>query len=314
MKTLLFLIPMMTSTAFADELVSARNGAMGEFGASDAVDTTAMFINPSVIALEESYDVVALFSAGSAKRLRWGLAAADASSNEAVSFGLAYIGDRDTPDFLTPELPGWEYADEVPENFKFYNDVHATIALPFLNRRLSVGIGGLLRFYNTTWNDKGVTGNLNLGVSGQPVEWLTIGASVRDILPIPDQYDRPATLSFGVSAATRNVYAGYAEADFLMEQTSDAQYPWRARAGGEVAISSVLLRAGYSWDGPTNVHQIHAGVGLFSQTGSIEYGIRLPVAGAPLTAQSPIHFVSVTLNTASLRKDAPNSAMEEWSP
>lgn len=278
---------------------TAPVAATGSMAAAHWSDNTALVTNPAAIALSSRYDVSAQFLGTGSGALRWGASAVDGTTNEYITFGFAYEGGRYNPPFLPGELPGFAITGDEPVNLKQEHDLTFGLAAPFLDRKLSVGLNGTVMIFDNAHNGRGTTGNLDVGLAARPIELLALGFAARDVLPIPEQFARPATLAFGVRAGRDELVTGGVEADLRLEEVQEL--PFTIKAGVDGAIKEIVhLRGGYLFHGDTLEHQVSWGFGLNSPSGSIDYGMRIPVSRDALAFRDVQHIVSLTLNIKGL--------------
>jgi hypothetical protein len=302
MPTLLLLL----SLARADDTPSAAIAGIGGASVADPSDTTALRTNPAAISLAERYDVQGSFLYGPERDLRWVAAIIDSQTSGFLSFGVSYAGTRTTSTPFHPDdLPPFGITGEELVNVQQRHDVHFSLAAPFLERRLSAGLGGSLNVLVTPWRGQEITGNLTLGVAARPVEWLSLGASFRDVLPVAKQNERPATATFGVRGGKEDLVFGAVEADVQLEGLDTiVGPPASVRAGIEGVVRFVRGRAGWQWDGPANLHTLRFGVGLGNTAGSLDYTLIVPVGSERSGGAGLQHVFSVTLHTAAISNQA----------
>jgi hypothetical protein len=312
------LIPLLAlATALADDHATAPIAAMGGASVADPVDLTTIRTNPAAVGLSERYDVQGLFAYGADRSMRWGAAIADGRTNDHLSFGLSYMGGITFPGFLPAELPPYAITDEEPINKKQRHDIALAASVPVLDRRLAFGLVGNVTFFNQAWNGKGTTGNLGAGIAAHPIDQLTIGFSARDILPIKDQPDLPATLTLGARGGVDEIFIGTAEADFRLEDTGGSR--WNARVGLQGAIQAARIRAGYVWQGDALRHVVTWGLGAASSAGSIDYAMQIPANLPGMKFGDVVHTISLTVKTGAFDEDRDptddtNGAPLQWKP
>jgi hypothetical protein len=307
---LLLLLAAPTVASATDEITSAPVAGIGGASVADPNDNGTLRSNPAAVGLSERYDLQALFRVGPLPGIYWSVNAVDARTNDYVSFGLAYDGRITRPEFLPDELPGFAPTGEEPSNRKELHDLTFALAVPFLKRRLSVGLNGTLTIFDNAWNGKGTTGNLDLGIAARPIDQLSFGLSARDILPVADQFDRPATLAFGARGGMDDLFIGAVEVDHRFEHVLGN--PWNVRAGVEGVLKVVKLRAGWNWDGDVDIHRVSWGIGAFSKAGSVDYAMQIPVNDSNLAFADVIHTLSLTVKTKAFQREEPEESPVRW--
>jgi hypothetical protein len=305
------LLPLaVSSTALADDYASGAIAGMGGSSVAEPHDNGGLRTNPATAGLTERYDVQAVFRVGPWPGIYWSASAIDARTNDFVSFGLAYDGQLTTLPFLPDELPGFAPTGEAPVNRKQLHDITFVLAAPLLKRRLSLGVNGTLTIFDNDWNGKGTTGNLDLGIAARPIEQLSIGFAARDILPVPEQFDRPALFALALRGGVDDLFVGSVEADYRLEHAQTL--PWSVRAGVEGAIKVVKLRAGWNWDGDADLHRVTWGLGMFAKSGSIDYAMQIPVNDKAMVFGDVMHTLSLTIKTKAFSRDEPDESPIRW--
>ncbi|HMV66332.1 MAG TPA: hypothetical protein PKA64_05740 [Myxococcota bacterium] len=303
---------LLLALAFADEHASANVAGMGGSSVADPTDLTAIRTNPAAVGLTERYDIQALFGVSNGRDLRWGIAAGDSRTNDRVSFGLAYMGGLTRPPFLPEELPPFAVTGEEPENKKQRHDIELSLSVPLLDRRLAFGLGGNLLIYNQTWNGKGVTGNLAAGVAARPIDELSLGIGFRDLLPIAEQPDRPATMNVGARGGVEDIVVASGELGYRLEKGEGS--PLTGRLGVQGTIDFVQARAGWTWDGPLQTHLVTWGIGASADAGSIDYAMQIPVNQPGLRFADLIHTLTITLRTNAFKRESSEEEPGDGAP
>lgn len=303
LATLLVALVLPPVGAWAEDLVSAEAAGQGGATVAHPRDPANVDLAPASIALTERYDVRANYAFRPTLGHRWRVGVVDGRTSDRVVFGIAYTGGVTTPPFHPDELPGWSVAGVDPVNRKTTHDVTVAVATPFLDRKLAVGLNGTLMIFRGTYVGNGVSGNVDASVIGRPIPELTLSLVGRDVLPIADQLDRPATLVFGVRGGLEDTIVAAAEADYRFEHATGL--PWAARVGVEGTIRELVrLRGGYDWHGDEG-HRVGWGFGAYSDAGSLDYGMRLPLPGADETFRfgDVQHLFTLTIFTDALRRE-----------
>lgn len=290
--------------ASAQDHRSAVVQGVGGAVLADPNDITNVRFNPAAIALTERYDAQAIFQGNPGGDLRWGGTLVDSQLQEFLTFGLSYDGAISRPDFLPEELPPFVPVGTEAVNLKKTHEVTLAAAVPVFDRKLSFGVNGTLSFFNNTWNGKGVTGNLDVGVAAMPIEGLSFGFSARDVLPIKEQFDRPTTLGFGVRGGKEDLFIAAGDVEYVVE--GSPKLPLNAHLGIQGAVRALRLRTGWDLAGQTGIHRVGFGFGFASEAGSIDYAIQIPVNQPNLVFGDIAHTLSITVRTNAFRDQAKN--------
>lgn len=280
--------------AYAAELVTGAEAlSMGGAAVAAPSDNSGITLNPGTIGLEERYDMHGTFRFGPDSGLHWGANAVDARTAPGLALGLAYSGDRFAPPLSDHDLPGWTVPGVEPANRKRTNDFTVALAAPLFDRKLSVGINGSLSMYNHDRIGKGAVWNLGVGAAARPVDWLVIGVSARNLLPLEGLGDQPLAANGGVrftddSIGAFEVDVGWTDVD------SD---PWTLAVGAEKTLGQYsALRAGFRRDGPLDRRDLTFGIGFGTKGGArFSYGIAVPIGKGQTTWGGLMNQVSLTI-------------------
>jgi hypothetical protein len=290
MTSLLLLL----ATALAEDHRAAAEAGSGGIVVANPTAATTVALNPANMGLSERYDVVALFAGHPDGDLRWGISAIDARTSPWLTFGVAYMGSITRPPFLPAELPGWWQAGETPINRKERHDITFAAAGTFFERKLSVGLNGTVMVFRDDFGGRGTTGNLDLAAATRPIPELVVGLTARDVLPVPGQEDRPATIAAGVWGGRPELFSGGVEFDARLEPTVGSRFDVRAGVDG-VIKELASLRAGWDWDGARDIHRLSLGFGLRAPRGTLDYAVRIPLNLDAVGITDVQHVVSITL-------------------
>lgn len=257
----------------APDLVGADRVAMGGTSLAAHDSNAAITTNPGLLALTDRYDFSAQFGFGPG--LHWGATAMDGRTAENVAVGFTYAGDRYEPALTTDELPGWNVPGEDIANMKRQHDFALAVSGSAAEDRVAFGIGGHVSLYDHDRNGKGTTGNVDAGVGLRPTEFLTVGLSGNNLVPLDVLGDRPLRVGGGVmlhgAPAALSVDGGWV--------ATDTGAPVFVDAGTELRPGAARLRVGGRYDGPTATPAVTAGLGFAGEGGAIEYGIQIPIGG-----------------------------------
>jgi hypothetical protein len=272
--------PMSTSPEQAydtGELPNARAVGMG--GALNAlgVSTAALSLNPANMAMARVYHLEAIgaFSPES-QRQSYGGAVVDSVLNAAqIAGGLAGT---------------WSQMDPQGINRK-WTDIRAGLALPlgthlalgatgrYLHVDQSVAAGPFGASYASDGTRNGPIFNsftFDLGATASIVEGLRIGIAGHN-LTNPSTALAPTLLAGGVGYTT-TVFS--IEADGQVDFTTWGGTRGRGMAGAELFVADrYALRAGYRYDGGTQLSSLSLGLGYVDPKWSVEVGIRRDLIG-----------------------------------
>lgn len=284
----------LVATANAVDLPQhAETGAMGQTAAADPFDNASIPANPALHGLGRRYDVQAGLAFGPLGAWRWTASAVDARTSDQVGIGLAYTGASAEPAFTTDTLPGWSLAGEEPSNRQREHDLAGGLSLAFLDRRVSLGLGGDLLFYNHDIGGEGVTGDIDLGLGGRPIPWLTLGVAAVDLLQIDPVGRHESGLTAGLRAEDEGI--GALAVSFAMP-FAPGSVP-ALGAGGEVRIGTAALRTGWHWNAadPVAEHVLSFGIGAQSEAGAIGYALLVPITGSNDVVAGLVNIVSLRI-------------------
>lgn len=255
----------------ADRVEGSETLATGHNAVANPLSNSAVSANPAAIAVVERYDFS--FAAAYGQRgLHWNVAASDSRTSDAVAFGLTYSGDRFNPPLQTWELPGWSVPGQAVTNEKRNHDLGAALAVPMFGRKLSIGIGGSVSFFNHARQGDGRSGNMSGGITLHPQEDLVIGVSARNVLPLDDpNQDRPMEILGGLYLGDVRVGALTLEGGVRPER----EHLLVLGAGGEAAVSEgVYLRGG--WRLEDGAHELTFGGAAGTEQASLGLAFGLP--------------------------------------
>ncbi len=285
-----------SSTASAQEVVSAAQAGAGGASLADPRDNSEVTLNPANVSLIPRYDVQAQFTGGPTGDLRWNASAVDGRTSKFLSFGVAYHGGVVAPAFHPVELPGWAPTGEALRNRKQTHDITVALSAPFVDRKVAVGLNGTLMIFDGEYVGKGVSGNVDVGFSARPIEFFSVGLVGKNLLPIKDQAEIPAAIGLGVRGGKDNLFVGMVDFNTRLEQVAGSRFDVSAGIQGTIK-ELVDLRGGYAWDGDINRHAVTWGLGLHSKVGGIDYGMRIPVFKDAWTIAEATHYVALTIFT-----------------
>jgi hypothetical protein len=210
---------------------------------------------------------------------------------------VSYQRSRTTGGGDSREWPGWVDTNSEFARRKRFDAVTLAIAYPLLDKKLSLGLNGTVAKYNHDVQGKGVTGNLDFGVSTQPVDGVSFGLVGRNLLPVSgcDSNSRPCIpdfdmgILFGTYLGLDDLGAIALDLDFHLSGPTDGP-PISVRAGLEKRIGSVLLETGYRWEGPVRQKWFSFGIGASQKNTGLHYSIDFPLHTKPFDAAAITHM------------------------
>ncbi|MCB9688604.1 MAG: hypothetical protein H6735_26435 [Alphaproteobacteria bacterium] len=274
----------------SDTLPSAAQVAMGRTGIASETENTALSLNPGLLGLTDRYDVEGMFRYGPDNGLGWGASVVDARTSDQLAGGLFYSGDSYSPPLTIDDSPGWTIPGEEIPNRRRFHDFGLGVAFPLADRKLSLGLGALLGYYNHDRIGDGWRFDASAGVGWKPLDTLTLGLMGRGLVPWGEQ-DVEASTGLGVRFHPRKfVIEGNAA---WLPETTDA-VPLLVAAGVEQGFGPARLRAGWNLDAPTETNALSLGLGLTGQGATLEYAAWIPVTGTT-GIDATQHVLSVRL-------------------
>lgn len=250
-------------------------------------EVAATAVNPAAMALAPFYDGGLYGSLGT--DFGWGGAAVDAESLEGVAIGVSARRSYTRVPWTDENLPGWLEGGELPSNKLSTREAQLALAVPFFERRLSLGLSGMLSRYDSDRYGAGWTGDIDVGLAALPHRRLAVGLVARNLLP----FDAPRTTPMGFLGGVRlrddEDLLGF-EVDAGVSLATEG-WDLDLRAGGSARIGELELRAGWRLAG---AHFVTAGIGWHNDAGSVGYALSVPIAPFDLATQT--HMLGVTLH------------------
>lgn len=256
------------TAAALDQVEGAESTAAGSATVATPAVNGAITGNPGIVALDERYTFTGGFGYGE-RGLHWSFGAVDAKTSP-IGLGVVYSGDRYEPALRVEELPGWQVPGQGVTNRKRYHDVAVALGIPMADRRVSIGLGGALSFYDHDRQGKGVSGNLTAGMGFRPDEHVQIGLVGRNLLPV-ESPGRELELMGGLWVGSLGVAGLSAEGGVQLDGAS----PLLLAAGGEVwAGEGAAIRGG--WRLEDAVHHGTLGFGVGPPLTSLDLALQVP--------------------------------------
>lgn len=261
--------------AFAgDGLYGAPSNGTGRVAAADAADNTAITANPGLLGLDSVFDAAAHGQLGSDTHTEWAASLRDSWTSK-LALGVAVRREVANPPLRFGDLPGWVQPGVTPDHKTRSYVITTGLALPTGNRRWSFGLNGTVELANDDRTGRRTTGNGDVGFGARPVDGVTFGLAVKNVVPVPDQEDYPLGILGGVRLEAPE--AGAFELDVDARFEDPGRFPVSFRTGAEWAIQSARPRLGYRYEGFAGHHWITAGIGGENEWGGIGYALAVPV-------------------------------------
>ena len=288
----------------ADRVQGANLLGMGAVGVAAPADNAGITLNPGLLALRERFDFHAHARLGPELGRHWAASAVDAKTTGSIAAGIAISGDRYEPPLSGSDAPAWSVAGQEIRNRKRLLDFAGALAVPLFERRVSLGVGGVLNTFEHDQQGQGRLFDMHAGIGISPVSAVTVGVSARNFLA--HQYmDRPLELAAGIRvedpenvAVEVNIGRGWDQNEWvaaagLASLPHDAPSEWNAAVGVDKRLGALRVRAGGAWLGASRTPYATFGLGSHeSDGGGFEYAVVVPVTSG-VTFGSTVHQLSV---------------------
>ena len=265
-----FLALMLPGTAFAQDSGARAQGRDG-VGRADGADAGSISENLAAASLDPHYNVVTGAALGPDHHFRYHAGAIDTRTS-VVSLGAGYYRLTDNVPPASAELPGWMPPDEVFDNPAQHQGAFLGLAVPFLERKVSLSVTGRYDWENSIYGGKDTTFNFGFGAAVRPVESLTFAAGIRDLLDTG--YSRNARRAdLGVRFSS-GPFIGV-EANAVAPLAGDYSLgAWGWHGGADIGFTKwFTLRGGASFS--HGVTSASAGIGLVSEHACLDYGMKI---------------------------------------
>ena len=144
----------------------APSMAVGGVTRANPTAMGAILTSPATLALTPRYEVAVGGRLGTSKVRRVEAAATDSSTGP-LTLGLMYIREGASFEATPDELPGWLIPEQDTINPYTESTVGGGLAMSWLNRHLSAGLGGRFTRYASRFSEQADTYALNASVAGQ---------------------------------------------------------------------------------------------------------------------------------------------------
>jgi hypothetical protein len=281
--------------------VGARQLGMGKAFTGLADDVSSIFLNPAGIANATSWQVTSM-SGQLFEEFNY-LSLSGLYPTEHGNFAVAYVGSSIDGALPTRIEAGTEadpviVVDTSRSPMSYSNNL---ILLSYGRKMGRLNLGANLKFFSVNLCGGSAQGNeLDLGIQGKPLPWLSLGATIQNALPAgmggklyyqgsgwSEEY--PAVLKIGAAIDLHRVKL-LADLDREMER---ANVPALMHLGVEwKPMELIAIRAGIDQDavGGETVNNLTAGAGLYYGNFRFDYAYH-QFAGAPGMDN---HFFSLT--------------------
>lgn len=271
--------PWMAPSMAAGGVTRANPTAMG-----------AILTAPATLALTPRYEVAGGGRIGTSAVRRVEAAATDSTTGP-LTLGLMYIREGASFEATPDELPGWLLPGEDTLNPYTETTVGGGVAMSWLNRHLSAGVGGRFTRYASRFSEQSDNYALNASLGGQVDEQLFLALTGENLYSTDSRDDlklgsgirwqppaRSGAARFGIEA---DLVATLAEVTTL----SDIHLGIEARPSPYVP-----LRAGFHRDQLAGADYVTGGIGAGSPEALFEYAARVE-----LSAWEHSHSLSLRL-------------------
>jgi hypothetical protein len=240
-----------------DDLMHARNFGMGGAYRSLGYGAEAVGGNPASLALFRRYQVEASGAWDPTNNFLFGeVAVADSQSSElatGISYDIITMGDGETRRTAHVNTLALAY------------DLFGVVAIGVAARN------HIITGYNDT---NSIT--MNAGLVVHPFEWLSLSVSGHNLI---DNYN-PDIKRFFSFAASAMIAGSFTPAFELKGDFNDPIARFSVSTGAEYIVADNFpIRAGYSYDGPRDVHAISFGFGFFLEGSGVDIAYRHEING-----------------------------------
>lgn len=271
---LLFLLAVAPVPAWAlDDPIGPSTAASGGTGIADPRNNDVITLNPAALGLTKRYDLSGYGSIGGGF-LTGETSIVDSHQTDHLAVGIGYRYAHGNPPFTSADLPGWVGQGDVLTNKQTSHDVTVGMAVPFDDRRLSVGMGGSISAVTKERRGNYIDGDLDFGLAAAPKEWLTFGMAATDVLPITASTDHPFRVGAGVYMGDPHV--GRFEFDAKYRLVDGAGSPLTMSSGFAIIGGPAEVRGGWRYDGDLKRHVGCFGLGYTDQGATVEASVEVP--------------------------------------
>ena len=260
--------PWMAPSMAAGGTTRANPGAMG-----------AILTAPATLALSPRYEMAAGGRLGTSKVRRVEAAAVDSSTGP-LTLGLMYIREGASFEATPDQLPGWMTPDQDTINPYTDTTVGGGLAMSWLNRHLSAGIGGRFTRYESRFSAQSDNYAFNASLGGQVADQLFIAVTGENLYSTDsrDQLAIGSGLRWQLPPTAEGVSLFGLEAD-LVTTLGEATTLSDIHLGLEARPSPfVPLRLGFHRDQLAGADYATAGLGAGTAEALFEYAARVQLS------------------------------------
>lgn len=266
-----------------DPNLAADMGAGGAVRANPGSFAAAMSA-PAIIALSPRFCFGVGGRLGTSETRRVDAGTIDSMTGP-VSLGVVFARESLKRDATVDELPGWLEDTSDILNPQTHNAVGAGLAVSWLQRRLSVGIGGRYWRYSSRFVESEQNYQAQLSVAARLRDGIFLSLSGENLLPNQWDFAQPQ-----IGTAVRFERQGVAAlaVDVVTALRSEPGLE-TLHAGTELWVGEfVPLRFGYQRDFATEENALSAGIGTGTEQAILEYGANLT-----LGSMEHVHALSI---------------------
>ncbi len=275
-----------------DQLLASDLGQGGAHLANPRTVSTILDA-PATLGLVTRYHLGFSGRLGPLRERQFAIGAMDSGTTKvAAGFAVSRMVHEDG--LQAEDLPGWIPEGEVIEEQEARLRVGAGVALPLLDRVISLGIAG--------WYDnRGVPdGNADHG-GNITASFAANLADERVIFSAQGENLLPWRLYYAPLKATSGLRLQVPEAAAIEADISVPMGATRQTVGANVgleliAAKLVAVRGGWERASESGEDRICGGLGLVSPRGGIDYGMRFPLGRDPTERLDSWHSLSLRIN------------------
>lgn len=284
----MILMLLATAALGAEDPLSPQAISEGQTSLARAGDLSAIVVNPSMMSLSSDYEGYAFGETDNGDAWRWGVAALDSFTSQAVALGVSYSGQTYEPKLTEADLPGWAAAGQEVSNIKRHNDLTFALSAPLAQRRLAIGANLDWAIYDHDRQGQGAEVDVGAGLGWRASEHALVGFAVRNILPGEATLERYFGMGAGVSHRTE-MFDVASDVEWVPQTDAVA-----TRVGVAGGSENARLHAGWATeDWRTDASRLSTGLTLQNTNVALAYGVAFPLGGAK--EQGVRHNVGIRL-------------------
>lgn len=276
---------------------AANVEGMGRAFIANPYDNNAIVGSPAAVSLVERYDALANFAVGTESQWEVVGAAVDARTSP-IGFGFSYRYVQENPPLTAVNAPGWILPGQEVAKRERAHQMTMALSIPLFDRRLGIGVNGTYLRSNDDRFGKHGGGNMDFGIAYRHDDAWHFAINGYNLLPLQ---------AFNIDALPRGVAAGayYRNEDVVavgldldtqFDNLGEEGFPLSVRFGAEARAAVVQPRIGYRFEGPERRHWMAFGLGAGNESGSVDYGLSMPLNPSPLRWKALVHSFAVRLS------------------